>query len=204
MCLWDGKKRKQWHTSVSSLLLPLIRITALQIKATLFKIQTHTLGNQSSSSVFYAVFGVSTSSPRPHSTHLKSLQLFWAERCWLCCVFNIPRSASSLPVSPSQWSSAGNSPSLSTGNEATKYSKTLNFLGGRQNIPEGAAGRYSQERGGCVLSLFLAICGWPLTALLANAPLLWLQSLLVFLFSERYPGPENRSLNSCTSTAEDS
>lgn len=27
-------------------------------------------------------------------------------------------------------------------------------------------------RRGCVLSLFLAICGWPLTMLLANGPLL--------------------------------
>lgn len=78
------------------------KVSALQIKAALFKIQIHNSGSQSNSSLFYAVFDVSTSSPRPHSTQLKILQLFWSERCWLCFIFNIPRSASSAPVSPYQ------------------------------------------------------------------------------------------------------
>lgn len=73
MCLWA---RKGWqeeeavaHICINSLASSnKDKITALQIKATLFKIQTHTLGSQSSSSVFYEVFDVSTSSPRPYST----------------------------------------------------------------------------------------------------------------------------------------
>lgn len=76
--------------------------------------------------------------------------------------------------------------------------------GQQVDIPKAETGKLWRERRGCVLSLFFAICSWPLTMLLASGPLLWLQSLLLFLFSERYPGPENWSLNSCTGTAEDS
>lgn len=62
--------------------------------------------------------------------------------------------------------------------------------GQQVDIPKAETGKLWEEKRGCVLSLFSAICGWPLTMLLANGPLLWLQSLLVFLFSDRYPGPD--------------